>query len=252
MSASGSPLYPALSFVAVILAGSAIYIAQQQPVPAPVQTQAAFDPTALEESMSALHQEVMQLQTKIDALDQVVTEKPDTNSEPENEEARIQLRAMEAERITAAVEAVMEERGVDLAQQAQRRAKREAGRTTMSKWVGTSRGKLPNLYDQIAARMELDPRTEMDVEEILETGFETLTIITDELVEGDHDDEEILALQIEAKEEFGNIIEQLDEILDPQQMINLGQIYSQEVDPKVGGAITNAGNQSEGEAEGEN
>ena len=75
-------------------------------------------------------------------------------------------------------------------------------------------------------------------------------MITTELVEGDLDDDEILALQIEAKDEFGNIIGQLDEVLDPQQMIQLGQIYSAEVDPKVGGAITDNGNQGDSEDEG--
>ena len=122
----------------------------------------------------------------------------------------------------------------------------------MSKWVNNSRQKLPNLYDQITDTMNLDPRTEIEVEEILETGFETLTIITTELMEGDHNDEEVQALQIEAKQEWGNIIGQLDEVLEPQEMIQLGQIYSEEVDPKVGGAITDTGNQGVEEAEGEN
>ena len=122
----------------------------------------------------------------------------------------------------------------------------------MSRWVDNSRDKLPNLYDRIAEKMDLDPQTELAVEEILETGFETLSMITTELVEGDLDDGEILALQIEAKDEFGNIIGQLDEVLDPQQMIHLGQIYSAEVDPKVGGAITNNGNEGDSEDEGSN
>jgi hypothetical protein len=100
--------------------------------------------------------------------------------------------------------------------------------------------------------MNLDPRTELEVEEILETGFETLTMITTELLEGDLNDEEVTALQIEAKDEFGNIIEQLDGVLEPQEMIQLGQIYSEEVDPKVGGAITNSGNQGVEDAAQEN
>ena len=36
MAVSSSPLFPALSFVAVVLAGSAIYFTQQQPKPVPV------------------------------------------------------------------------------------------------------------------------------------------------------------------------------------------------------------------------
>ena len=250
MSVSSSPLFPALSFVAVILAGAAFYFAQQQPEPVPVQTQTSFDSSALEKSIFALRQEMAGLQTKLDAMETATTAKPDAVTEPETEAKRVQLRALEAERIAAAVEAVIDERGAELAQEAQRRAKREEGRTGMSRWVDNSRDKLPNLYDRIAEKMDLDPQTELAVEEILETGFETLTMITNELVEGDLDDDEILALQIEAKDEFGNIIEQLDEVLDPQQMIHLGQIYSAEVDPKVGGAITNTGNQGDSANEG--
>ena len=125
MSVSSSPLFPALSFVSVLLAGSAVYFVQQQPEPVPVQTQASFDPSGLEESISALRQEVMGLQSKLDSMGKTVSEKPGASTEPETEAKRVQLRAIEAERITAAVEAVMEERGVELAQDAQRRAKRE-------------------------------------------------------------------------------------------------------------------------------
>ncbi len=248
MADSSSPLFPALSFVAVILAGSALYFSQQQPAPVPVQTQAAFDPSGLEETIGALRQEVASLQTKLDSLEYTATEKTDASIEPENETDKVQLRALEAERINAAVEAVLEERGPELAKQAQRRAKR----TSMSKRVNNDRQKLPNLYDQITDTMNLDPRTGIEVEEILETGFETLTIIATELVEGDLNDEEVQALQIEAKQEWGNIIGQLDEVLEPQEMIQLGQIYSEEVDPRVGGAITNTGNEGAAEAEGEN
>ena len=190
MSVSSSPLFPALSLVSVLVAGSALYFVQQQPEPVPVQTQASFDPSVLEESISALRQEVMSLQSKLDSMGKTVSEQPDPSTEPESEEKRIQLRAVEAERITAAVEAVMEERGVELAQQAQRRAKREDRRTGMPRWVGNARSKLPNLYDQIAEKMELDPQTEMAVEEILETGFERMTILSEELLNGDFPEEE--------------------------------------------------------------
>ena len=255
MSISGSsPLFPALSALAVVLAGSAIYVAQQDTKPVPTQTQTAFDASVLEQSISNLREEMIGLQTRLESMEEAALEESAAlgTTEVEAEAKRVQLWALEAERITAAVEAVIDERGVDLAKEAQRRAKREQGRTGMSRWVNNSRDKLPNLYDRIAEKMDLDLQTEIAVEEILETGFETLSMITTELVEGDLDDDEILALQIEAKDEFGNIIGQLDEVLDPQQMIHLGQIYSEEVDPKVGGAITNNGNQGDSEDEGSN
>ena len=254
MSVSSSPFFPALSLVSVLVAGSAVYFVQQQPEPVPVQTQASFDPSRLEESISALRQEVMGLQSKLDSMDIAAAEKSDAVVETEGEENRVQLRAIEAERITAAVEAVMEERGVELAQDAQRRAKREEVGGRMTNWVGNARSKLPNLYDQIAEKMELDPETEMAVEEILETGFETMTILSEELLNGDFPEEEeaqmIAEIQGEIRQEVGTMISELDEVLNPAQMVQLGQIYGEEVDPRIGQGIVNNGNQGDSENEG--
>jgi hypothetical protein len=254
MSTSSTSFFHARSLLAVFLSATAIYFSQQTPARMdPISTTTESNSTAqLEEAISSLRGELITLQFRLDALELTSIEESAAlgATEIEAEAKRVQLRALEAERITAAVEAVIDDRGVELAKEAQRRAKREQGRTGMSRWVDNSRNKLPNLYDRIAEKMDLDRQTEIAVEEILETGFETLTMITNELVEGDLDDGEVLALQIEAKDEFGNIIEQLDEVLDPQQMIHLGQIYSAEVDPKVGGAITNTGNQGDSANEG--
>jgi len=257
MSVSGSPLFPALSLVSVLVAGSALYfVQQQQPEPVPVQTQASFDPSGLEESISALRQEVMSLQSKLDSMDIAAAEKSDAMVETEGEENRVQLRAIEAERITAAVEAVMEERGVELANQAQRRAKIEDRRTGMSRWIGNARTKLPNLYDQIAEKMELDPETEMAVEEILETGFERMTILSEELLNGDFPEEEeaqmVAEIQGEIRQEVGTLIGELDEVLNPAQMVQLGQIYGEEVDPRIGQGIVNNGNEGDSEEETQN
>ena len=254
MPVSSSSLFPALSLLSVLLAGSALYFVQQQPEPVPVQTRASFDPSALEETISALHQEVLSLQSKLDSMGKTVSEQPDPATEPEVEEKRVQLRAVEAERITAAVEAVMEERGVELAQQAQRRAKRDEVGGRMSNWIGNARTKLPNLYDKITEKMELDPQTEMAVEEILETGFETMTILSDELINGDFPEEEeaqmIAEIQGEIRQEVGTMIGELDEVLNPAQMVQLGQIYAEEVDPRIGQGIVNNGNQGDSENEG--
>jgi hypothetical protein len=256
MSVSSSPLFPALSLVSVLVAGSALYFVQQQPEPVPVQTQASFDPSVLEETISALRQEVMGLQSKLDSMEITAAEKSDAVVETEGEEKRGQLRAVEAERITAAVEAVMEERGVELAQQAQRRAKRDEVGGRMSNWIGNARTKLPNLYDKITEKMELDPQTEMAVEEILETGFETMTILSDELLNGDFPEEEeaqmIAEIQGEIRQEVGTMIGELDEVLNPAQMVQLGQIYAEEVDPRVGQGIVNNGNAGDSEEETQN
>jgi hypothetical protein len=246
MPVSSSSLFPALSLVSVLLAGSAVYLAQQQPEAIPVQTRAPFDPSGLERSISVLVQEMKGLQSKLDSMGKTVSEQPDSSTEPENEQERIQFRARETERITAAVEAMMETRGVELAQNAQRRAKRDEVGGRMTKWVGTARSKLPKLYDQITDKMELDPETEMEVEEILETSFEIMTILSNEILTGDFPEEEetemIAEIQGEIRAEVGTMIEELDVVLNPAQMVQLGQIYLEEVDPRVGQGIINNGN----------
>ncbi|MGE4619470.1 MAG: hypothetical protein AAEJ04_06650 [Planctomycetota bacterium] len=256
MSASSSPLFPALALISVLLAGSAIYIAQQTaaPLPESVQTQASFDPRGLEEKITALSREVAQLQSKLDSVGKTVAKKADESTEPENEEKQIQLRERETKRITAAVEAVMEKRGVEMAQTAQRRAKRDEVGGRMTNWVSNARGKLPNLYEKITENMELDPETEEAVEEILETSYETMTFLSNEILDGDfpegEETEMIAEIQGEIREEVGALVNDLDEILNPEQMIQLGQIYIDEVDPRVGQGIVNNGNQGDSENEG--
>jgi hypothetical protein len=63
---ASSPLFPALSMLAVVLAGSAIYVAQQDTKPVPTRTQAAFDTSVLEQSISNLRGEVVSLQTRLE------------------------------------------------------------------------------------------------------------------------------------------------------------------------------------------
>jgi hypothetical protein len=126
----------------------------------------------------------------------------------------------------------------------------------MSRWVGNARSKLPNLYEQIAEKMELDPETEMAVEEILETGFETMTILSEELLNGDFPEEEeaqmVAEIQGEIRQEVGTMITELDEVLNPAQMVQLGQIYGEEVDPRIGQGIVNNGNAGDSEEETQN
>ena len=86
----------------------------------------------------------------------------------------------------------------------------------------------------------------MEVEEILETSFEIMTILSNEILTGDFPAEEetemIAEIQGEIRQEVGTMIGELDEVLNPAQMVQLGQIYAEEVDPRVGQGIVNNGN----------
>ena len=94
----------------------------------------------------------------------------------------------------------------------------------------------------------------MAVEEILESGFETMTILSEELLNGDFPEGEeaemVAEIQGEIREEVGTMIGELDEVLNPAQMVQLGQIYGEEVDPRIGQGIVNNGNQGDSENEG--
>ncbi len=255
MPVSTSSLFPALSLASALLAATAVYLAQQQPEAIPVQTPAPFDSSRLENSISELRQEVMELQSQLKSLGKTVSETPESLTGPENEARRVQFRARETERITAAVEAAMETRGVELAQGAAIRAKRDEVGGRMTKWVGTARNKLPNLYQKIAEEMELDPETEEAVEEILETGYQTMTILSNEILEGEFPEGEelemIAEIQGEIREEVGSMVNELDEVLNPVQMIHLGEIYIEEVDPRIGQGIVNNGYEGDSATEGQ-
>ncbi len=255
MSVTGSSLFPTLSVVAVLLGGSAVYLVQQQPQAIPVQTRAPFDPSALEKSISDLRQEVIDLQAKVETMGETVPDTPEDWTGPEGEKRRVQFRARETERITAAVEAVMETRGVELAQHAQVRAKREEVGGRMTNWVSTARSKLPKLYEKITAEMELDPETEEAVEEILETSYGVMTFLSNEILEGDFPEGEelemIAEIQGEIREEVGTLVGELDEVLNPAQMIHLGEIYIEEVDPRIGQGIVNNGYEGDSATEGQ-
>jgi hypothetical protein len=81
-----------------------------------------------------------------------------------------------------------------------------------------------------------------------------MTILSNEILEGDFPEGEelemISEIQGELREEVGALIGELDEVLNPAQMVQLGQIYIEEVDPRVGQGIVNNGNQGDVEGEG--
>ena len=162
-------------------------------------------------------------------------------------------------RIIDAVDRVMEEKGLEYARAAQERSDQQQQRAKLNKsrdgfvsWVDSGRAKLPNLYNRIA-ELDLAPQTAIEVEEILENGFQTMAFLTEQLYTDPPPEEaDAMAIMGEVKEEAGSIIQDLDEILTPEEMIALGQVYSEEVDPRLGGGMINNGNQGDSEDEGSN
>ena len=258
VSTNTTSLFQATSILAVILSGTAIYFTQQSPARTdPVSTATESNSAAqLEEAISSLRGALITLQFRLDALELASVEEPAT---PEDAVARIANGGELEGRIIDAVDRVMEEKGLEYARAAQERADQQQQRAKLNKsrdgfvsWVDSGRAKLPNLYNRIA-ELDLAPQTAIEVEEILENGFQTMAFLTEQLYTDPPPEEaDAMAIMGEVKEEAGSIIQDLDEILTPEEMIALGQVYSEEVDPRLGGGMINNGNQGDSEDEGSN
>lgn len=259
MSTSATSFFQACSILAVILSGIAIYFTQQTPARTdPVTTTTESNSTAqLEEAISSLRGELITLQFRLDGVELASVEEPAT---PEDEVARIANGDELKGRIIDAVDRVMEEKGLEYARAARERADQQQQRAKLNKsrdgfvsWVDNGRAKLPNLYNRIRDELELAPQTALEVEKILENGFQTMSFLTEQLyTDPPPEQADALAIMGEVKGEAGSIIEDLDEILTPEEMIALGQVYSEEVDPRLGQGFINNGNQGDDEDETQN
>lgn len=253
MSVASSTLFQSLSLLAVILSGTALFISQQQEAPQQIASTpvVTVDNAAIEESVEQLRSDLLVLQGRLDLLEQPPEEKQENTDEESATSHQIEASsaaALEA-RVVKAVDEVMERRGVEYAKRAQRAAKAEGARDGMSRWVRNAREKLPNLHDRITAEMNLDYRREQAVQDLIDSSLETMSFLTDQLhADPPLDEFEQQALMGEVKQEVGTLVEGLDEILEDSELIELGVLYSEEVDPRVGGVIINEGKEGEEEA----
>lgn len=258
MSTSATSFFHATSLLAVLLSATAIYFTQQTPVRMdPVATTTESNSAAqLEEAISSLRGELITLQFRLDAMELASVEEPAT---PEDAVARIASGGELEGRIIDAVDRVMEEKGLEYARAAQERADQQQQRAKLNKsrdgfvsWVDNGRAKLPNLYHRLD-ELDLAPQTAIEVEEILENGFQTMAFLTEQLyTDPPPEQADAMAIMGEVKEEAGSIIQDLDEILTPEEMIALGQVYSEEVDPRLGQGFINNGNEGDDEDETQN
>ncbi len=258
MSTSATSFFHASSLLAVILSATAIYFTQQTPARTdPVPTTTESNSTAqLEEAISSLRGELITLQFRLDALELTSIDAPAT---AEDKAVEIATRGDLDGRIIDAVDRVMEEKGLEYARAAQERADQQQQRDKLNSsrdgfvsWVDNGRAKLPNLYHRLD-ELDLAPQTAIEVEEILENGFQTMAFLTEQLyTDPPPEQADAMAIMGEVKEEAGSIIQDLDEILTPEEMIALGQVYSEEVDPRLGQGFINNGNEGDDEDETQN
>jgi len=232
MSASTPSFFQALSVVAVILSGAAIYISQQPDSPPPTEgnSPVAFDSSPLEESMERIHSDLLTLETRLDALEQTAPDE-ETGSAEEIPADLAQIATVEAlevlfsGKLVEAVDRVMEEKGVEYARRAQKQAEIEDAREGTSRWVDGSVARLPRILDRVADQMNLGNARFLQVEEILTTSIGTAAHLTDELYSDPppnaEQSEEIIG---EIKSIYGQLGEQLGEVLNKEEMGQFGRI----------------------------
>ena len=233
----------ALSIVSLTLAASAVFMSQHGSPPTPVTTTpVAVDTTALEESVARLAEEVDSLRARVAAVEQPPTAVAD--GEPSADGLPVETRdlAMLEEPIARAVEEIMEQNGVDYVRKAQALTKRVSARDGMTRWVRTRQDQLPVLRERIAEKLDIDRPRREQVTEIVDNAFVNMGTIIELLNEDPPpSDEESRLMMGEVKQSVGVMVGELDEILDDDELIQLGEITIASEMPRVGYAIIEEG-----------
>ncbi len=240
-------LFSALSIVAVILAGVALYVSQNPSVPPTVTRGAApaANAAALEQQVEGLVSDVESLRAQLADLERALA-----HAAPAGESAAkevpadlLDLHGLK-EPIARAVEAVMERNGVDYVRRAQAEAKRGGARKGMTNWFQSQQDQLPVLRQRIADKLNIDRPRREQVTEIMDTAFASMGTAI-ELLSADPppSDDEADELMREVKQGFGTMVADLDEILDGEELIQLGQITLETELSGLGSAIVVQGKQ---------
>jgi hypothetical protein len=253
MSNSKASLFPSISLLALILSVTAIFLQQQSNPSATTpsqQTTSSSDTSKLQMKFSQLRNEVKQLQERLDSIEstsakseitgarsrgsnssasQLLDELHDGNQSTDGSDKSVSALLGEDltrdERLLAAVEAVMEERGVEYTQAALRRSEIEESRDKTTEFVDGSLERVPRILDQVAREMNLGVARQLQLEDVLLTYSDTAAQITDDLYRDpppSYDEtEQIVA---EYWQVFGQLGGQLQEVLNDEEMKQFGQI----------------------------
>ncbi|MEM7166479.1 MAG: hypothetical protein AAF581_13520 [Planctomycetota bacterium] len=250
MSPSSTIAVLAISCLALAGAGAAVFMSQQQPRTTTTTTIEQVDTTDLEQQIAQLRAEVTTLRARLDAVEAKPALSPTISASSTGTDVEYSAEAPEEDRIALAVEAVLEEKGVEYVKQAQRIAKRDGARDGMTKWVNSRRERLPALYERISQKMRLDPRRGRQVEDIIHTTFESMNELTEQLhAEPPLSDEDQYAIMGEIKTSVGTMVGQLDEVLEDEELIQLGELTIESELPRVGYAIIEEGKDDDTPAE---
>ncbi|MGB1809196.1 MAG: hypothetical protein ACPHQT_02795, partial [Planctomycetota bacterium] len=129
-----------------------------------------------------------------------------------------------AAKVDEAVQKALDKQGVDLVKKAQRQAKREGNRTSFDKFVSRFGEGLPQVYQGISEKMNLDRNRQQQLEETLESGWARMDELTAQLYNDDLAPEEEMALMGDIKSVVGETIDELGTFLNGNEMMDLGEI----------------------------
>jgi hypothetical protein len=249
-----TPAFKALVIVALILSGISLVISNNAPVQEsarPPQKVAPVDTAALQESLNQLTAELITISARLDALETPATKDVLAGKKGQggSKDALVGEAAIAA-KVEEAVEKALDQQGVDLVKKAQREAKREGNRAGFDKFVSSYGEGLPQVYQSITDKMNLDRNRQQQLEETLEAGWARMDEMTAQLFNNDLAPEEERELMGEIKSVGGETIQELGTFLNPGEMMQLGEIMmSTEGTERMGWSIAGAAKESASEEE---
>ena len=248
-----TPAFKALVILALILSGVSFFYSSNSKIqePArPIQKVAQVDTAALEETLNQLRSELITLNSRIDALEapNELGESPAAKKEKGGSKEALVGEAAIAAKVNEAVEKALDQHGVELVKKAQREAKREGNRAGFDKFVSSYGEGLPQVYQSIADKMNLDRNRQQQLEETLEAGWARMDEMTAQLFNDDLAPEDERTLMGEIKSVGGETIQELGTLLNPGEMMQLGEIMmATEGTERMGWSIAGAAKEADAE-----
>ena len=224
-----TPASKALLIVALVLSSVSLFLsskpAEQNSAPVS-QKQTAVDLSQLEETLQQVSSELITISARLDALENPVAQSGSPKGKGGkggSKEGLVGETAIAA-KVDEAVQKALDKQGVDLVKKAQRQAKREGNRTNFDKFVTRFGEGLPQVYQGISEKMNLDRNRQQQLEETLESGWARMDELTAQLYNDDLAPEEEMALMGDIKSVAGETIDELGTFLNGNEMMDLGEI----------------------------
>ena len=250
-----TPASKALLIVALVLSSVSLFLsskpAEQNSAPVS-QKQTAVDFSQLEETLQQVNSELITISARLDALENPVAKSGSAKGKGGkggSKEALVGETAIAA-KVDEAVQKALDKQGVDLVKKAQRQAKREGNRTNFDKFVSSFGEGLPQVYQSISEKMNLDRNRQQQLEETLESGWARMDELTAQLYNDDLSPEEEMALMGDIKSVAGETIDELGTFLNGNEMMDLGEIMiATEGTARMGMAVAGAAKETLAEEE---